>query len=254
MVRILLATAVAAALTAGAGSAGAQAKRATVAGTVTDTAGHPIVGARVEIVDTDIRSTSDLEGRYLLPGVWPGPVTLRVRRVGFTPETVSVTTTAGDTTRTNLTLGALVVQLAPTEVDADPSRGKMGAFNERRARGVGAFVTRAEIEKWQPASLTEMLRHVPGVGVAQQPSGEPQPVRMQRSAATTVSGVCSVLLYVDGHPYPNGNVDDFPPQTVEGLEVYRSASEIPASFRTRDATCGVIAIWTRDPEAARRQP
>jgi hypothetical protein len=63
-----------------------------------------------------------------------------------------------------------------------------------------------------------------------------------------------VQLYVDGHPYPHGNVDDFAPTLIEGVEVYRSASEIPADFRTRDATCGLIALWTRDPDAARQRP
>jgi hypothetical protein len=79
-------------------------------------------------------------------------------------------------------------------------------------------------------------------------AGEPQPVRMQRSTNTTTTGNCTVQIYVDGHPYPHGNVDDFAPLSVEGIEVYKSAAEIPGAFRTKDATCGVIAIWTRDPE------
>jgi hypothetical protein len=77
---------------------------------------------------------------------------------------------------------------------------------------------------------------------------------MQRSVNSTTQGNCNVLLYVDGHPYQNGSVDDFSPIVVEGIEVYRSASEIPADFRTRDATCGVIAIWTRDPDSRPQKP
>ena len=42
-----------------------------------------------------------------------------------------------------------------------------------------------------------------------------------------MQATCVVQLYVDGHPYPNGNVDDFSPALIEGVEVYRSASEIP---------------------------
>jgi hypothetical protein len=85
-------------------------------------------------------------------------------------------------------------------------------------------------------------------------AGEPQPVHMQRSSNATNQATCTVALYVDGNPYPNGSVDDFPPGSLEGIEVYRSASEIPAEFRTRDSMCGLIALWTRDPEAARRHP
>lgn len=50
------------------------------------------------------------------------------------------------------------------------------------------------------------------------------------------AGTCVVLLYVDGNPYPNGSIDDFPPGSLEGIEVYRSASEIPADFRMPDST------------------
>jgi hypothetical protein len=85
-------------------------------------------------------------------------------------------------------------------------------------------------------------------------AGEPQPVRMQRSGSSSAQPNCTVSMYVDGQPYPNGNVDDFPPLSIEGIEVYKSASEIPAAFRTRDAMCGLIAIWTRDPDAAKRKP
>src|SRR6185312_5728753 len=154
----------------------------------------------------------------------------------------------------NFVLHAVPAQLAGQSVNADASRGKMGPFNKRKSRGVGAFVTRAEIERRQPSSISELLRYLPGVGVAQRMAGEPQPVRMIRSASSSMQSTCVVQIYVDGHPYPNGNVDDFQPMSIEGIEVYRSASEIPADFRTQDATCGVIALWTRDPEAARRKP
>ena len=88
----------------------------------------------------------------------------------------------------------------------------------------------------------------------QRMAGEPQPVRMQRSGSSSAPPNCTVSMYVDGQPYPNGNVDDFPPLSIEGIEVYKSASEIPAAFRTRDAMCGLIAIWTRDPDSAKRKP
>ena len=63
---------------------------------------------------------------------------------------------------------------------------KMGPFNRRKARGVGAFVTRAEIEKRQPGSISELLRYLPGVAVTQKMAGEPQPVHMQRSVHSSV--------------------------------------------------------------------
>jgi len=130
----------------------------------------------------------------------------------------------------------------------------MGAFNRRRSRGVGAFITRSEIEKRHASTLSELLRYLPGVGVQQRMPASRNRFecsgRRIRPCRRTV--LCRSMS--TGIRTPNGNVDDFAPNGVEGVEVYRSASEIPADFRTRGATCGVIAIWTRDPEAARQQP
>jgi outer membrane receptor protein involved in Fe transport len=233
--------------------AGAQQARGVVAGVVSDSTGRPVFGAAVDVVDTDIRAMTNTAGRYVLPGVWPGRTAVRVRRVGFAPEVSNVTVTTEDTTRADFTLGT-VAALPTTQVSAEANRGKMAEFNERRSRGVGLFVTRDEIERRRPASMSEMLRNLPGVTVSQRLAGGAQPVHMDRSAVSSKSGVCRVQLYVDGLPYPEGNVDDFPPETVEGVEVFRGASEIPAGFRTRDAGCGLISIWTRDPAAAARSP
>lgn len=237
-----------------AGTAAAQTQRGSIAGVVRDSGGRGIAGAQLGIVSTDIRATSDSIGRYMLGGVWPGTVRVSVRRLGFTPETAAVVLASGAAVSRDFALKVMAITLAAEEVHVDPTRGKMGAFNARKARGVGSFITREEIEKRQPSSLSELLRYLPGVGVTQKMAGEPQPVHMQRSVSTTTTGACTVKLYVDGHPYENGNLDDFSPNAVEGVEVYRSAAEIPADFRNRDATCGVIAIWTRDPESARRRP
>jgi len=208
-----------------------------------------IVGARSRrVVDTDSA------GSYRISPISAGTLRLAARRVGYEPETVSVTVHSDAVAHADFVLSPVGDVLPTTVVEGDRTRGKMGPFNRRMARGVGSFVTRAEIEKRQPASISELLRYLPGVSISQRMAGEPQPVHMQRSVNSSMQSSCVVQIYVDGQPYRNGNIDDFAPLTLEGVEVYKSASEIPADFRTRDATCGLIALWTRDPEAARRKP
>jgi hypothetical protein len=228
-----------------------------IVGVVRDSAGVRLEQVAIGIVgatDAAHRAQSDASGNYRIASVSLGAIRLFARRVGYAPETLSVIVVAGELARADFIMAAAVHELPEAVVVADPLRGKMGAFNRRKSRGVGAFVTRAEIEKRQPGTMSELLRYLPGVGVTQKMAGEPQPVHMQRSVNSSMQSTCVVQLYVDGHPYPNGSVDDFAPGLIEGVEVYRSASEIPADFRTRDATCGLISLWTRDPEAARRKP
>jgi len=237
---------------------GAQqgARGARLDGFVRDSAGARIPDAGVALAGENVpRSVSDDSGAFHLTGLSPGRTTLVAKRLGFRPETLTVDIVAGRSTRADFTLRHAVVQLESQTVTADSARAfKMGAFNKRRGRGIGVFMTREEIEKRHSATVSELLRYIPGVTISQRMAGEPQPVHMQRSSNPTNQATCTVALYVDGNPYPNGSVDDFPPGSLEGIEVYRSASEIPAEFRTRDSMCGLIALWTRDPEAARRHP
>lgn len=241
------------------GSLAVAQSRATggIAGRVSDSTGARLANVAIVIAgraESGPRASSDDSGSFRLRGVDAGRVRAIARRLGYEPETLLVVVSPGVDVAADFVLRAVPVQLDGQNVDADASRGKMGPFNRRKARGVGAFVTRDEIERRQASSVSELLRYLPGVGVTQRMAGEPQPVRMIRSANASMQSTCVVQIYVDGHPYPNGNVDDFEPMSIEGIEVYRSASEIPADFRTQDATCGVIALWTRDPEAARRKP
>lgn len=248
---------VAALLVGSAAIATAQGGAGVVAGSVRSATGQPVERVSISVVDTAfaaLRAVSDDSGRFRLAGIPGGTTRVIATRLGFYPETLTVTIVSSEVARLDFTLQPQAAQLQAERVEADPMSGKMGPFNRRRSRGVGAFITRADIEKRPVTTLSELLRYLPGVGVQQRMAGEPQPIRMQRSVNSTMQTNCAVALYVDGHPYPNGNVDDFAPGGVEGIEVYRSASEIPADFRTRGATCGVISIWTRDPEAARGKP
>ncbi len=231
----------------------AQASTGRIVGIVRDSAGRRIDQAKISAPSARVVE-SDSAGNFQMLAMPVGAVRLIALRIGYAPETVSVVVAAAVEAHAEFVMTSTAQTLPEEIVVADPLRGKMGSFNRRKARGVGAFVTRAEIEKRQPNALSEMLRYLPGVSVTQRMAGEPQPVHMQRSVNSTMQSSCVVQLYVDGHPYPNGNVDDFSPNSVEGVEVYKSASEIPADFRTRDAMCGLISIWTRDPEAARRKP
>jgi len=240
-------------------AARAQTTTGSIEGFVRDSVGRPLVGARIVPLGDGAGRTpieTDGDGRYHVRLVPVGANRLWVGRIGFRPDSLTVKVVAGEITRVDFVLNETPRMLPDEIVEAtpDPSRGKMGAFNKRKARGVGSFVTRAEIEKRQPATISELLRTLPGVHISQRMAGEPQPIDMQRSRSSSMQSTCVVQLYVDGQPYPNGNIDDFAPLTLEGVEVYRSASEIPADFRTRNATCGLISLWTRDPEAARRRP
>jgi hypothetical protein len=65
---------------------------------------------------------------------------------------------------------------------------------------------------------------------------------------------CATQIFVDGFLVNRGGpggvndirLDDVvSPGSVEGIEIYRGLSTVPAEFLNADAACGVIAVWTR---------
>ncbi len=72
-----------------------------LAGTVTDESGNPIAGATVTIQGTNISTTTDSAGHFLLENVSTGPHNLTISREGFTESTTPVDVKEGETTTVN---------------------------------------------------------------------------------------------------------------------------------------------------------
>ena len=56
------------------------------------------------------------------------------------------------------------------------------------------------------------------------------------------------LVYQYGMTSPQYlfDVNTIPPEQIAAIEIYSSASQIPAQYnRTSSAECGVLLIWTR---------
>src|SRR5215813_3230533 len=89
------------ALLLSAGTAAAQGATASVSGRVTDsTAQAPLVGAEVFVLTgagtTTRGGRTGSDGRYSISGVPTGPITLRVRLVGYAPKARQLNLGAGD--------------------------------------------------------------------------------------------------------------------------------------------------------------
>jgi len=132
--------------------------------------GAPIAGAQVEVVDapTPATATSALDGRFTLDKVPAGPVSLRVRMIGYQPKLVTgVAVTAGQTVQQNLSLASEVVQLAEIEVSAEAERGSVTrALEEQRtANNIVNAVTAEQIERSPDGDAAEAIQRVSGVTV-----------------------------------------------------------------------------------------
>jgi len=99
--RLLLASAVA---VASAGPALAQ-NSGTIAGKVTERqTQRPLTGAQVRILGGTRGAVTDDSGSFRIVNVPPGTVQLSVVRIGYGPQSRTVTVTAGGTTAAEFTL------------------------------------------------------------------------------------------------------------------------------------------------------
>jgi hypothetical protein len=86
-------------------------------GTLTDEAGQPLVGAFVSLGDSEWGSLTGTEGRFRIPDVRPGPVSLRAELLGY--ETLNWEGTVQGGTPVALTLAAKPILLEGLTVVTD---------------------------------------------------------------------------------------------------------------------------------------
>lgn len=110
------------------------------------------------------------------------------------------------------------------------------AFEHRRHRGGGQFLTLEQIRHSNTRSLGELLRIVPGLLVAC--SNRLCQVRMMSTGRQ-----CLPDYVLDGAPASLATGPSFPVVGVRAIEVYRAA-DAPIELSHPGMQCGVIAIWT----------
>jgi hypothetical protein len=206
----------------------------------------PVAEAIVVIVEADITDTSDADGlfgRILLPD---GTYTIEIRRLGYVGAQWELEFRGGVVLTHDFELEPLGVPLAPAFVTDTAVEIRLGleGFEERRLRGGGQYMTRAEIERRSARTIGDLLRMLNGLRMACR-------LGTCRIWMTRWNGYCAPHYFADGIPAPASTVERMPVQDVFGVEVY-TFSNVPMEFQRPDINCGVIAIWTRLGPARRR--
>ncbi len=218
-------------------------------GVVRNPDGTVIEGATVAISGSSTRTNA--LGFFHLVANRRDTITLAVRRIGYNPISALLTDKelTGDTLL--IVLDPSAQQIAQMTVKARDLRSPMGygSFEERRSRGTGVFVTRADIEKRNSGRLSDVMRNKRGVNVVRVQGGFG--VRFATFAGRTMAsrGGCMPMIWIDGQRAPGMEIDEIPPNTVAGVELYSSIATTPAQFAAGqvDRPCGTIVIWTREP-------
>ncbi|NCW44771.1 MAG: hypothetical protein EBV77_04660 [Gemmatimonadaceae bacterium] len=226
----------------------------TVRGAVSTTFGLPIGGAylRLSIPGRGITTSveSDEDGKFNAVGVPAGGAWLVARRIGYRPDSVRVTVTAGETVERAIQLERIAVELDRVQiVGRRDVTGPMAGFYKRMGQGGGRYFTAGDIERRNAARMSDMLRMIPGMRIESR--GFQTSVRMRGSR-------CAPLVWLDGQPLYAGEIDldAFDPRTFEGMEIYSGAASVPVEFQGNQrlsSACGTIILWSKRGELRERK-
>jgi hypothetical protein len=213
-----------------------------------------VSGADISIVvrDSVVRLTrSDSAGHFMFEGLTTPALTLRVRRLGYEPQLLSVQVTkVGRTATISVTLAPSVASLDPVVVEDTAKHARPNprliAFNERRAtNSFGHYVTEEMLAAMRPQHTSEALRTAAGVTL--RPATVGNLVRFRGCGVRSgVKDRGGPLIWVDGVRLPGAEIDEVTQAgDIAGIEVYTSFAGVPAQFFDRTAVCGTILVWTK---------
>src|SRR6266511_614202 len=124
-----------------------------IRGRVTDAAGAALPRTQVSVEGTGLRATSDEQGRYDIRGVGAGTYTVRVRLLGYVPQSTRVTVAAGGSAEQNFSMTSQPIALSPVDVTVG-SRARHTAAEEL---AVPVDVFTAEVIAMQGTNETSQI-------------------------------------------------------------------------------------------------
>jgi hypothetical protein len=251
--------------------------QAELQGHVYGDARRPITNAEVAIPRANIRTLSDSLGRYRLQNVPRGEHLVITRAVGFRPDS-AMTVFDGDEALVSDVLLKVQLNTLPTvavrEASAPVVRGKMAAYEERKATGIGHFIDRELLAKDENRKLSDILAsNAPGVSIFRG-AGSKAWAASGRNTSSSKCAMCRVTkqemldgfdiaagaplacyldVYLDGaliydssaRATPLFNLNSMSAVEIQAIEVYSSASQVPVQYNKTSGGCGVMLIWTR---------
>jgi hypothetical protein len=221
---------------------------------------------------------SDENGDWVLELPGPGVFYIEATRFGYQPWVAGpLEVKEGDDLDSVYHLWPQPIEMDPIEVSVRATRRHLqtAGFYERQRADFGFFLGPEQIEKRRSPRITDLLQGLPGVRLMSTSTGSVGGrFVVLRGSSISQGGSCRPRIFVDGLLYAKGDsrpvdrvegeemeldeilevvdqglsLDDIgPPGDIAGIEIYRSAIQVPVQFggTSVGTLCGAIVIWTR---------
>jgi len=246
-------------------SAFAQGRR--ISGRVTvEGSGEPLAATSVSVVGTSFGTYTDDQGRFSVNAPDNGPVTLRIRRIGYIQKTVAVPAGA---TESNIGMARDILQLETQVVT-----GTATTVSSVNAANAVTVISSEKLNKVPAQTIDYALQgKIPGALVTQNSGAPGGGVQVQLRGVSTINSSYLPLYVIDGVIVDNSSIAnginaitaaaggnfgssqdqrvnrtaDLNPNDIESIQILKgpSASSIYGSRGTN----GVIIITTKQGQA-----
>lgn len=215
-----------------ANAAAASPAKQTVTGTVTDTAGKPVVGATVLVKGGTVGTTTDVDGRFSL--TIPAGSPLEVSFLGYARQEIA---TAG---RTSLDIrleedAATLDEVVVVGYGTMKRRNLVGAVDQVDSRVIG--------DRSNGNLARSLQGELPGLNISFSDSKPSRSASFNVRGETSIGAGGNALVLIDG---VEGSMDAINPQDVESVSVLKDASST-AVYGARGAF-GVVLVTTKSPK------
>jgi hypothetical protein len=211
-------------------------------GIVVDVARAPIAGAEVAALDrgnTLGQVLTATDGTFTLVALPAGPVSLRMRRLGYEPKTIELQIGLPGPAPLDIVLTATATELKRVVIKVEEV-SELDEFNQHRKqnRGTAKFYDQEEIRKRGAMYASDLFRTVPGVRVQSNMGAGGNAIRIRG---------CQPIVWIDGQRVPGVELDEVTtPGDIAGIEFYPSMAGTPAKYSERSARpCGTLLVWTK---------
>jgi hypothetical protein len=240
-----------------------------IIGVYDEISGQPIPAVEISETATGTSVMTSTTGSANLGFIVPKGGEIRIRKIGFEEQTMTVSMTPADTQPITIIMKRVAELPAVVTKDAAPRylSPTLKSFEERRKNHTsGYFIDEATLRKEDNRALGNVLvAHAPGAIVKQVSSAN----FLLKSPRCSSGGMPDV--YIDGVPlahlddprWPTPGKNRFskaPPDPREfpidlnqfavsdlaGVEFYPDNATMPVQFSRTSAGCGALFLWTRE--------
>lgn len=228
--------------------------------------GQPVMDADVTNLLTGVGAKTSRTGTVALSFLPDGGGMVRIRKLGYAMQTLTVAISPADTAPVTVVLTpAVQLPEVVTRAQLRYLSPNLRGFEERKRTGLGYYIDEKTLRKDENRALGDVLvSHVPGINIV---PGHGSRMLLMKSRRCMVGGPPEV--YVDGvqvHYFPAPTAQLFrrlrkgrPPPSVgpidlsqfdvtnlAAVEYYPDNAMAPMEYNGTSKRCGVLLLWTRE--------